>query len=445
MHPRIKKKYYRKPFVGRNQSSSQFQCGPENSFWCCCRSIITWRHMHQLSRKGEKYCTQNFSKCFPFLRKAVTFGCFRRYGKTFAVNLIHNIPEAKGKSVIAVDMSAVTAQLLCKSSTERSTFRISIPCKTNSNCHFVVSSIVASWLTGTDLIIRDEVMKCMSSNIEPVDRTPKCSMHSKMFFEGKAKLFLTYFRHILHVVTRGFRAIDFASCFKKISLMPLLEAFHLTTNIWLCALQQNSYSDEKVLAFPKLLSDVRKKTLAEPEDHQIELPTSLNRKNTVSNLCSAVFPRTDRNYKNTKCQMPRAIRTFKNRFLSDTSETVMKSVPRKTQDNLRSDTEKTNTRIQWSLSIVSRLRQLFQITRWRSRMSLLWCCFIMLILPKNTWMARDALWYTWRQTNYILLWIQGRKPIPSFVYRVCCVIPVSISFLFNISYRHIFRFLCASE
>lgn len=60
-------------------------------------------------------------------------------GRTFVVNALLNFLMTKRKGVIAVATSAVATQLLCKSRTEHSTFRVPIPCKENSTCLIDVS------------------------------------------------------------------------------------------------------------------------------------------------------------------------------------------------------------------------------------------------------------------------------------------------------------------
>lgn len=53
--------------------------------------------------------------------------------------------------------------------------------------------------------------------------------------------------------------------------------------------QQVSDSDEKVFAFPIFLLDVEIGSLSQTEDRKIQLPFSINQKDSIHEICGAVL------------------------------------------------------------------------------------------------------------------------------------------------------------
>lgn len=129
----------------------------------------------------------------------------------------------------------------------------------------------------------------MRNNVAAMDDTLKDLMRRNMIFGGSAILFPEGFRPILPVVQRGCRARSSASCFTRSLVIPLLNALLLATNVKLLAFQQVADIDENAVSCPKFFLDVSNGMIPQTEDYKIELPFSINRKNTIQDLCGGLL------------------------------------------------------------------------------------------------------------------------------------------------------------
>ncbi len=147
---------------------------------------------------------------------------------------------------------AVAACLLGQGRTAHSAFKILIPCDSESVCSISIDSKLTAPIRKADLIIM-----CARYCIEAVDRTLRENMGDLyIHFGGKWILFSRDCQKILPAVPISSRRIIVDMCLKSSFIFSELHVLHLTANMFLRALKDNSNAEPAALQSPEYLSGV---------------------------------------------------------------------------------------------------------------------------------------------------------------------------------------------
>lgn len=185
-------------------------------------------------------------------------------GKTFLYNtLLSYIRTRLDQSAIAVASTGVAAILLLDGATAHSMFKILVESlNERSTCSISVQTERAQQLRNAALIVWDEAPMMNRFAIEAVDRTLRdiMSRHNPLLndipFGGKVVVFDGDFRQTLPVVQRGNRAQTTAASISRSYLWQHVQVYHLTINMRLQNLNDNTQHAHRQRQFAQYLLDI---------------------------------------------------------------------------------------------------------------------------------------------------------------------------------------------
>ncbi|XP_033142724.1 uncharacterized protein LOC103861187 [Brassica rapa] len=268
-------------------------------------------------------------------------------GKTFLYRAIIAALRSGSKKVIPVASSAIAALLLPGGRTAHSRFSIPLKLYEDSYCEVKTGSILANFLSESDLIIWDEAPMAHRHAFEAVDRTLRdiISVSDKAAamkpFGGKTVLLGGDFRQILPVIPQGTRQETVNAALNRSHLWNHCNIFLLTQNMrvepeekefadWILQVGDGVAAGE-----PHSLGDCET-----PEDKIfLDDTVLLPRTSTpLETLCSSAFPDFANQYTDLRKLKETAILTPRNVTVDEINNFLVSRVPGPDREYLSADT-----------------------------------------------------------------------------------------------------------
>ncbi|XP_024392361.1 uncharacterized protein [Physcomitrium patens] len=152
-------------------------------------------------------------------------------GKTFLYNTILGYLRGRNVKCMAMATSGIAACLLNEGRTAHSALAIPLQLHNASICNISTQSTLDQSLREVQLIVLDEACTGHRFMFEAIDRSLRdiCNIDSPN--GGVVVLYGGDFRQTLPVVVRGGRKQTVQACLRHSYLFPLMQYFHLTTNM----------------------------------------------------------------------------------------------------------------------------------------------------------------------------------------------------------------------
>ncbi len=212
-------------------------------------------------------------------------------GKTFFMCTIQSLLTLRSRKVISVAKSAVAAPLLDSSQMAHSVFKIPIPCDSESVCSISLDFALAAEIREADMIIWGEIFMCGRHCIEAVDHTIKAIIrNTALLFGGKCVLLGGDCRQILPVVPKASRGMIVHMCLKSSFIFSELRVLHLTENMRLKALKNDTNAKLAGLEYPEYLLRIGEGRQKKDENNCIDLPISVTVVQSPGELIDSIFP-----------------------------------------------------------------------------------------------------------------------------------------------------------
>lgn len=267
-------------------------------------------------------------------------------GKTFIYRAIIAALRSSSKRVIPVASSAIAALLLPGGRTAHSRFNIPLKLYEDTFCEVKAGTLLANFLSETDLIIWDEAPMAHRHSLEAVDRTFRDILSgtdttaSTKPFGGKTVLLGGDFRQILPVIQQGTRQETVNAALNRSQLWKHCEVFLLSQNMRVQAEEKDfafwilQVGDGIAAKEPQMQS-----TCDTPEDQifiddRILLPVTSN---PLETLCSSAFPDFANDYKDFSKLRETAILTPRNVTVDEINNFLVSKVPGEEKEYLSAD------------------------------------------------------------------------------------------------------------
>ncbi|CAN7016939.1 unnamed protein product, partial [Brassica rapa subsp. trilocularis] len=267
-------------------------------------------------------------------------------GKTFLYRAIIAALRSSSKKVIPVASSAIAALLLPGGRTAHSRFNIPLKLFEDTYCEVKAGTILANFLSESDLIIWDEAPMAHRHTFEAVDRTLRdiLAVTDKTAltkpFGGKTVLLGGDFRQILPVIPQGTRQETVNAALNRSHLWNNCEIFLLTQNMRVKP-EEKAFADwilevgdGRAAKEPQILDDCD-----QPEDRilidkTILLPITST---PLETLCSSAFPDFANDYKDLNKIRETAILTPRNVTVDEINTYLVSKVPGEEKEYLSAD------------------------------------------------------------------------------------------------------------
>ncbi|CAN6919771.1 unnamed protein product [Brassica oleracea] len=267
-------------------------------------------------------------------------------GKTFLYQTIIAALRSRSKKVIPVASSAIVALLLPGGRTAHSMFNIPLKLYEDTYCKVKSGTILANFLSETDLIIWDEALMAHRHAFEAVERTLKDILSVSDAaaltrpFGGKTVLIGGDFRQILPVIPQETR---------QETVNAALNRPHLWNNCGIFLLTQNMRVEPDEKAFADwILEGGDGRAEAEPQrmascetpedqifiDETVLLPFTSN---PLETLCFSVIPDFANDYKDLTKLRETAILTPRNVTVDEINNYLVSKVPGEEKEYLSAD------------------------------------------------------------------------------------------------------------
>uniref|UniRef100_A0A0D3BD38 ATP-dependent DNA helicase n=1 Tax=Brassica oleracea var. oleracea TaxID=109376 RepID=A0A0D3BD38_BRAOL len=267
-------------------------------------------------------------------------------GKTFIYRAIIAALRSSSKRVIPVASSAIAALLLPGGRTAHSRFNIPLKLYEDTFCEVKAGTLLANFLSETDLIIWDEAPKAHRHSLEAVDRTFRDILSgtdttaSTKPFGGKTVLLGGDFRQILPVIQQGTRQETVNAALNRSQLWKHCKIFLLSQNMRVQAEEKDfadwilQVGDGIAAKEPQMQS-----TCDTPEDQifiddRILLPVTSN---PLETLCSSAFPDFANDYKDFSKLRETAILTPRNVTVDEINNFLVSKVPGEEKEYLSAE------------------------------------------------------------------------------------------------------------
>ena len=203
-------------------------------------------------------------------------------GKTFSYNYLINEIKCWGLTVSSSASTGIASTLLRDGSTIHSTFKVPVPCTSNSSCAMRPLSLDGTKLRDVALFILDETSMLSLHIFHCIDRLMRDIMGNDIPFGGKPFLFGGDFRQTLPVVKRGNASQIVEQCILRSPLWPNFSVFHLTGN------QRVRPNEQEFSQWLLMLgNDELPKKVSEPFKECIEIPQYCV---TPGDIVNEIFP-----------------------------------------------------------------------------------------------------------------------------------------------------------
>ncbi len=224
------------------------------------------------------------------------FDAPRVTGKKFTIRSIQSILRVRGQKVFVVATSAVATSLFENGRTAHSTFKIPIPCSSESVRNISMDSKLASTIRQANLNICDEVVMCVRCCVEAVDCTLRAITKSPCVpFCRKCILFSGDFRKIVPVVPRGSRRMIVFMSLKSSTLFSHLKLLELKRNLRLKAMEDDPCADTQALRYPNYLLQVGEGQISGKDESEILSPPSVTVVQNTTQLVESAFKNLEKN------------------------------------------------------------------------------------------------------------------------------------------------------
>jgi hypothetical protein len=197
-------------------------------------------------------------------------------GKTFLYNTILGYLRGRSVKCMAMATSGIAACLLNEGRTAHSSLAIPLQLHDASVCSISAQSTLGQSLREVQLIVLDEACAGHRFMFEAIDRSLRDIRGIDSPNGGVVVLYGGDFRQTLPVVVRGGRKQTVQACLRHSYLFPLMQHFHLTTNMRL-----QSQPD-----FQKFLLDIGEGKTGPKVDLPLELVAPGN---SLDGLIDAIF------------------------------------------------------------------------------------------------------------------------------------------------------------
>ncbi|KAG2787059.1 hypothetical protein Pcac1_g3814 [Phytophthora cactorum] len=208
-------------------------------------------------------------------------------GKSTLLKHILATVRLSGKIALAVASSGIASLLLMGGRTAHSTFKIPLKLNDTSTCSIYKQSHLKGLIQKASLVIWDEAPMTHRHAFEAVDRSLRDLMdNDDEPFGGKVFVLSGDFRQILPVVVRGTPAQTIDACLKSSTLWPKFQQLHLTENMRVMSVQNESTATE-LAEFSEFLLQVgegRHEINSALEPNCIKIPKDMLVENPVEEL-----------------------------------------------------------------------------------------------------------------------------------------------------------------
>ena len=152
-------------------------------------------------------------------------------GKTFLYNTILGYLRGRNAKCMAMATSGIVACLLNEGRTAHSALAIPLQLHDASVCNISAQSTLGQSLREVQLIVLDEACAGHRFMFEAIDRSLRDIRNVDSPNGGVVVIYGGDFRQTLPVVVRGGRKQTVQACLRHSYLFPLMQHFHLTTNM----------------------------------------------------------------------------------------------------------------------------------------------------------------------------------------------------------------------